>query len=154
MSTEKDKGKLAKPIDLDMSLDDIEDVPGFGVFPTGAYLVDFAKGIEQKEINDHPAASCEMSLVEVAELKEDNLDDGEKPPLVGDICTLSWMLDNKFGADGLKKFCTPLAEKLGTKTLKEIFHQSKGLRCLVVIKRTYNEKKDQHYAKIKKLAVV
>lgn len=154
MSTANDKGKLEKPIDLDMSLDDIEDVPGFGVFPTGAYLVDFVKGIEQKEINDKKAASCEMTLVEIGELKEDNLDEGEKPPMPGDICTLSWMLDNKFGADGLKKFCTPLADKLGTKKLSEIFHQSKGLRCLIVVRRTYNEKKDQHYAKLKKLAVV
>lgn len=149
-----DKGKLEKPINLDMSLDDIEDVPGFGVFPTGAYLVDLVKGIERKEINKHDAAEVAMTLVEVAELKEDNLEDDEKPPKPGDICTLAFMLDNKFGADGLKKFCTPLGEKLGTKVLKEIFHQAKGLRCLIVIRRTYNEKKDQHYAKMKKLAVV
>lgn len=149
-----DKGELERPIDLDMSLDDIEDVPGFGVFPTGAYIVDLTKGIEQKEINGKRAAAVEMTLVEVAELKEDRLDEGEKPPMAGDICTLSFMLANRFGADGLKKFCLPLADKLGTKKLSELFHQSKGLRCMIVLRRTYNEDKDQHYAKLKKLAVI
>lgn len=149
-----DKGELERPIDLDMSLDDIEDVPGFGVFPTGAYIVDLVKGIEQKEINSKRAAVVEMTLVEVAELKEDRLDEGEKPPMAGDICTLSFMLGNKFGADGLKKFLLPIAAKLGTNKLSELFHQSKGLRCMIVLRRTYNEDKDQHYAKLKKLAII
>lgn len=147
-----DKGALEKAVTLDFSLDDIEDVPGFAVFPTGAYHVNLHKGLEQKKINDKPAFAIEMQLVNTEECHD--LDEDEQPPKIGDICTLSFMAQNKFGADSLKKFLLPIAKKFNTRNIGELAAIMKGMQLLIVIKRTYNSEKDVHYAKFKKIAVL
>lgn len=148
-----DKGKLEVALTLDASLDDIEDLPGFAVFPTGAYVITVPEVPEMKKIGEHPACEIKLQLDEVGEIT-DKLEGGEEPPKPGDICSLAFMMDNKFGTGALKEFVKPIAEHLGVKTLGEIFPQMKGMKLLVIIRRTYNKDKDQHYAKVKKVAIV
>ena len=149
-----DDNKIA-PIDLDMSLDDIEDLPSFAVFPTGAYVVDFHLGFEEKVINEHKALTLEMKLKEIAELNPSSLDvEGEKPPIPGDIATLAWMLDNKFGVGTLKDAMLPFKEKFGTGSVRQVMEASKGITALVIVKRTYDKAKDRHYMKLVKLGIM
>jgi len=147
------KGKLDQPLSLDTPLDDIEDLPGFVVFPTGAYSVVLEEGMNEKEINDQPALEVPMKLVEILEMTE-VLKEGEAPPMVGDVCTISFMLDNKFGVGKMKEFLSPSAKALNVRTIAEVRDQSKGLALMVVIKRTYDDKKDRHYANFKKVSLL
>lgn len=157
-----DKFKLEKAFDLDATLDDIEDLPGFGVFPSGAYQIELHEGIIfKKDVGGHPAMSVNMKLEQMMELTE-GLAEGEKEPQPGDICGTAFMMDNKVGADAFKKFVAPIAERLQTKKLSDLVvdekgagaNKSKGMKLLVILKRTYNKDKDQHYAKLKKVAVL
>lgn len=147
-----DKGAITE-VSMDATLDDIDDLPGFVVFPSGAYRVELVEGMEEKKINEHPAIEAAMTLQEVMEMTEP-LADGEEPPKTGDVCTLSFMRDNKYGVAAFKEFAKPLAERLGTRVIGELCSQSKGLQLLVVIKRTYDEKKDRYYPKVKKVSVL
>lgn len=143
------------PIDLDSTLDDIEDLPSFKSLPTGAYTVRLENGLEHKKINDHPAISVAMTVTAVMELAGE-LDTGEDPPKIGDIATVGFLLDNEIGAGFFKSFAKPLSESLGTKSIRGLIEQSKGLELMVVVKRISGkgDRKDQHYNQFVKVAVV
>jgi hypothetical protein len=147
------KGVMDSPISMDMSLDDIEDLPGFVVFPSGAYHVVLENGMAQKDINNHKALEAPLKLVEVLEISEP-LGEGEEQPKAGDVCTISFMLDNKFGVGKMKEFISPIAKKLGLSTVGDVVNQSKGLHMMIVIKRTYDKDKDRHYANFKKVELL
>lgn len=149
------------PISLDTTLDDIEDMPSFGVWPNGAYHVKLNKGIIDKAtdkkdwINEHPAISVEMTLMTVAELDPKMLFKGEAPPAPGDIASLMFMLDNKFGAGQYKAFMEPLAEHFQTKSGRMVVENSIGLELAVVLTRS-KDKDDptKFYQRFSKVVVV
>lgn len=153
MADEKKDFSLEKPVDDMSTLDDIEDLPAFAIFPSGAYHIELKEGLVNKEINKHPAVEMEMTLIETLELTE-QLSPDEKAPQPGDVCTVSFMKDNKIGAGKLKEVLLVLADKLGTKVVGELMKQSKGMHLVVVIFREYDKVKDRHYGKIKKIAVM
>lgn len=154
MADKKDY-ELENAIDENMTLDDIEDLPGFNVYPTGAYRVCLPDGITFKDINDKPAAEVKMVLEEVMEIADGALDDDEKPPMVGDICSLAFFRDNKIGAFQLKSFMIPLSQSLGTKRIGDIIQQCKDMKLLVIMNRV-NDKNDdsKKYPRVKKVAVL
>lgn len=151
---------------LDMTLDDIDDLPEFKAFPTGAYLVLLAKGIEDKTaagnmINDKPALTVPMTLVEIVELEEKNLDEGEVAPKVDDVATVAFMMnkDEKSGqaiGQGMfKRFAAPIMETAGATNIRELIQKSKGMKLLVVLQRTTDKNdKSKHYNRFVKIDVV
>ena len=82
--SEVSKGQINEISD-DFLLDDIDDLPGFVVLPTGAYTVRLDKGIEEKTINDANYYDVQMTLVEVLDLDAKHLDEGEVAPKAGDL---------------------------------------------------------------------
>lgn len=136
---------------MDQTLDDLPDLPGFKVPPTGAYAVEVLSIIEKK-IGDHPAVEAKFKIIEVTEVSG-ALDEGEAPPAVGDECNVAYMLDNDTGQGFLKDFLRPIGEHLGIKNLREIAEKSKGMLLVIVAKRTYDKAKDRHYFNLKKLTV-
>lgn len=162
---EADKWALENDVELDMSLDDIEDLPGFATFPTGAYLCILHEGILAKMIGaegkeQKPIFEIPLKLKEIVEpISVDNLDaeqdDGtqEQPPKPGDICTIGFMRNNKVAVAAFKKFCGPLSARLGTKNIGQIASGCKDMTVTVVLKRTYDLGKDRHYVKVKRIAV-
>lgn len=157
MSGNKGSGSI-NPIDLDASLDDIDDLPGFVALPTGAYVVVLAAGIEAKQVGDHPAFQAAMTLKSVEELLPDNLDEGEEPPKPDDIATQVFMRDNEFGMGNFKEFCKPIRAATGATTIKEIMEASKGLELLITVKRKQGKKgteqEDKNFMTLTKIAVV
>lgn len=135
-----------------MILDDIDDLPSFTVFPSGAYLVNLHEGIVAKDINDKPYFEIAMTLKEVIEMTEE-LKGDELPPKPGDIGSLLFSRDNKFGAGLYKEVARPLAKHLGVVTVSEVNAGSKGLDVMIVVKRTFDAGRDRHNMQIKKLAV-
>lgn len=149
-----------KPISLDTTLDDIEDLPQFMVFPSAAYHIKLNKGITDKTrdpkefINEHPAVTVEMTLVSPAEIDAKNMQRGEAPPAIGDIASLMFMTDNKIGAGQMKNFLSPIGEHMGTRNMREIIEQSVGLELVIVLVRTFNKKDDKYYQRFSKLMVL
>lgn len=148
-----DKNTVSKVAGAGDTLDDIEDLPAFLTWPSGAYRVTLVEGLEEKEINKNPATEMAMTLVETMEMTE-AVQDEKDIPKVGDVCSTAYMRNNKVGAGKLKEILKVFAEKLGTRNIGEIMQGSKGLQCLVVLNRTYDKDKDRHYANVKSISVL
>ena len=148
-------------ISLDIDLDDIADLPGFKTFPPGAYLVALATGIEQKDMTDakgvkHNTLSVNMSLVDILEMDEKNLDktNGEEAPIVGDITSQMWSLDHPIGVGAMKMFMAPIAKSLGLRSPREVIAASKGMKLMVILGRSWKKDKDRWFQSIKKIEVI
>lgn len=144
-------------LDLDMSLDDIEDLPGFTQLPTGSYTVLLHKGIETKEINEKPSAVCELVVQQILELEEKNLDEDEDPPKTGDIFTVNYMLDNPTGVGFMKEFMKPLVKGLSLDpkgSIRELWRQTKGAEVMITCTRKFDKKHGKNFTRINKIAVV
>lgn len=143
-----------KPFSLDMTMDDIEDLPSFGNALTGSYQVTLEPGWQQKDIGDHKGAvELGLKIDEVLELGEAP-DAGKEAPKVGDTFNCVYMTDNKTGLGFFKQDAKPFMDKLGVKTYGEMFPQSKGMKCLVVVKRDYDKDKDRSYIKLKAIQIL
>ena len=133
---------------LDISLDDIADLPEFTNFPPGAHTVSIK--LEKKVVNNHPCVELGMTLISTEELA----DPTSEPVAPGSESSVLFMLDNEFGAGKFKKIVKPLAESLMTTSVKEVIEHSKGMECLVVTSIRKNKEKTQSYMDIVSLQVV
>lgn len=137
---------------LDATIDDLPDLPGFKVPPTGAYVVLIMSNLEKK-VGDHPALEAKFKIVEVLEVSEQNVPD-DQMPLKDDEFATVFMLDNDTGTGFLKEYLAILAVPLNTKSNREIMEKSKGMALQIAAKRTYDKEKDRHYLNIKKMEVI
>lgn len=141
------------PVGMDASLDDIEDLPVFRAFPSGAYRVLLEKGIEQKIVNEKPAFDMAMTLKEIIELKDKNTPESNIPK-PGDVASLLFMCDNPIGAGKLKQVLKPIQEHFNTGSkVGEIVAVTKGIELIVVLKYSHDKDKDKEYNNIVELAV-
>lgn len=92
---------------MDSALDDIADLPAFEVPPVGHYKLRVS--LEKKTVNDKPAITANLEVMEVFELKDAN----DAKPEVGAKFSQLFMMDNEFGQGGFKEFCKPIAAGLG-----------------------------------------
>lgn len=132
---------------LDANLDDLADLPEFGVYPAGAHKVTI--GFEQKEVNGKSCIEAKFNLIEHLELS----DPTAKPMQTGAQGSVLYMLDNEFGQGALKKVLTPLAAALGVTRLGDVIEQAKGMEVTLVTKIRMNKDKTQSYCDISKLIV-
>lgn len=133
---------------LDVSLDDIADLPEFKVFPAGAHRCTIS--FEKKEINKHPSVELKLKLVETVELT----DPAEVAPEAGTESSVAYMLDNEFGQGNMKKVMIPLAQHYGISNVGALMEACKGAECLVVTKQRQNKEKTQTYLDIVSLQVM
>lgn len=137
--------------DLDMNLDDIADLPGFSKWPNGAYRVSLTK-MEKKAIGTRPGYGLEFKLdgiVEAPGVPEEEL------PKIGDVVSTAYITDNETGAGFFKEFVKPIAEKLGSKSLREVVTNAIGMQLMVILAKTPDKHdKDKFYNNVKKVAVL
>ena len=134
--------------DLDSTLDDIEDLPTFGAWPTGAYVVTLHQ--EEKTPNEKMGKCIEVKFkhLETAELGDRKVDDLE--PKVGDESTQLVSLKNNVALGAWKKnVMAPLEEKFGKGSARKVIETSNGCKCLVVLAKT-----EKGYQQIKMLKVL
>lgn len=124
----------------DMSLDDIEDMPTFECWPTGAYKVMLSEGIKEEDINEHPSYKIPLTLLAEPDLEDDTIDQAERPK-VGDELELLFMRDNKFGAASFKKLAVPIAKSLGVGKVGEVVEGSKGVELTILLLKQQAKKK-------------
>lgn len=140
---------------LSATLDDLPDLPGFKVPPTGAYAVSIVSILEKK-VGEHPAVEVKFKILEVLEVTETGIPDAELP-LKEDEFSLAYMLDNDTGVGFLKQFLKPLAEALQTPKapLTDIMTNAKNMALQLILKRTADkDDEDKKYIKIKKMSVL
>lgn len=152
MSTEK--GKIEE-IQLDQTLDDIEDLPQYIQLPTGAYGATLVNGIVAKTIEgkdgDSKIFEMAFTITDVTEVDSSKLDEGEEMPKPGDIATFSFQRENKFGMGLFKDAVKPIAEKLGTSQIGALLEGSKGFEVLLLVTRKYDKERDRNFTRIKKI---
>ena len=156
------KGKIDAIALDDISMDDIEDLPQFSVFPSGAHIVLF-KSWETKDVNEEPWINVNLELVSIEELSE-AISEHDKPK-AGDIQTMGHNRTNKFAMGALKDFLKPIATHLNIDVaakggLKAALEGGTGLQLLIVQTRVPakdkagNIKPDTYNARIKQVEVV
>lgn len=133
---------------LDLSLDDLVDLPEFKVFPAGAHRCTMK--LESKEINKHPAIELKLTLIESVELA----DPAEEPAAAGTESSVAYMMDNEFGQGKFKEILKPLAAHFGLAKFGEIQEASSGSEVLVVTKQRQNKDKTQTYLEVVSLQVM
>lgn len=146
-----DASKMA-PIDMDMSLDDIDDLPSFGAWPKIAAKLSYTW--EEKDIGDHKAIEVKLTCIEVVELGETEDALNFPTPKPGDTTNLLFMRDNEYGLDNLKKFLTPIRDHFKTDgKVRSTLDAGKGAEILALVDRR-QDKKDpsKHYNSIKQMA--
>lgn len=134
--------------DLDSTLDDIEDLPTFGAWPTGAYIVTLSQS--EKTPNEKMGKCIEVKFTHIstAELGDKKIEDIEPKP--GDESTQLVSLKNNAALNPWKKnVMAPLEEKFGKGPARKTIAASNGCQCLVVLAKT-----DKGYQQIKMLKVL
>ncbi len=121
---------------LDSSIDDLADLPEFGVYPSGVHRV--LINWESKEVNKHPCMELKMKMVETVELSNPAAD---QPVAAGQESSSLFMLDNEFGQGSFKSIIKTLAAATGTSKISEAVEASNGMEVEVVVV-TKPDKKD------------
>jgi len=132
---------------LDSSIDDLADLPSFGVYPNGVHRVTIKW--ESKEVNKHPCLELGMTAIETVELSNA----ADAPLAAGDESSVLFMLDNEFGQGKMKTVMAALAAACGTKSIKETMEASNGMEVQVVCKVRQNKDKSQSYTDVTKVIV-
>ena len=135
---------------LDMTLDDLEDLPAFKPFPVGVCRAKAT--FEEKEINGKKSVDLGFVFMEAVE----QADPEEAPAKEGDKCNTAFMLDNEYGRGNLKKcagyFQAAFPE---LKTIRDVINTIKDVEVLLVSGvKADKDDKDKKYLVVKEIAVV
>lgn len=132
---------------LDAQLDDLADLPEYGVYPAGTHKVTIS--FEEKEINNNPAISLNFELIETVE----QANPADTPLKAGHKGNCLYMMNNEFGQGAFKKVAKTLAAHLGVSSIREVMEQSKGLEVEIVTKVRQNKDKTQSYTDVVKILI-
>lgn len=133
---------------LDISLDQLADMPEFKVLPPGAHKVVIK--FESKKIIEHPSVEAKFTLLETLELS----DTTSTPCEPGTECNVAYMLDNEFGQGKFKELMKPLCAHHGVTNLAQAVEASQGMEVVIVTKTRQNKDKTQTYLEVVSLTVI
>ena len=136
---------------LDMTLDDLEDMPTFEPYPAGAHRA--LMTLDTKVINDVQAVEAKFKLIETIELAEP-LKDGVKPPVEGDETSVLCQLNNEWGRGTLKMLATPVGQSMGIAPIRDVIQECNDVEVIIVTLVQIGKKDGIARTKIKELAVV
>ena len=139
---------------LDISVDELADLEAFSPIPAGTYRL--AISWEKKAINDKPAVTLKLKVLEVFELASHS----ETPPDAGKTSDVAFILSkddgtpNTIGQGQLKEVIKVLQETFGGSTASEIMEATEGAEVIGTLKvRASKADKDQKYNSIAKISV-
>lgn len=122
---------------LSMSADDLADIPGFEVPPTGHY--NLAVYFEAKEVNKKSCIECNFTVKDVIEILPD-----ATPPLVDTKFSVLCQIGNEFGLGKLKAISKPIMDGLGIGNYGELLGQVGKASSGVLISATVKPRKDKN----------
>lgn len=141
---------------LDVSLDDIADLPSFDAFNPGAHksTINWSFKSMEKTVDgvkkQVPHVELKLTAIETLEMAEPNNPEVNTPPKAGDTCSTMYDLTNEFAMGALKKAVAALEEHFNTKNLKQIIVGSEGFEMVVVTKIRYGKDDQKKIDKSKK----
>lgn len=133
---------------LDVTLDDLADLPEFKNFPAGAHRVTVK--FTAKKIGEHPAVEIKMTLLETVELN----DPSDTPLEAGAEMSVAYMLDNEFGQGSFKKLMKVFADHTGLTKMNEVVEACDGMEVLAVTKLRPSKDKTKMYPDIVTVTVL
>lgn len=145
MNDIQNQGDMADLLDAD--LDDLKDLPEFGVIPVGTY--DLEIKWEAKKINDSPAQELKLKVVEVVELS----DPTETPPAVGSESSILFFMDSEFGQGAFKKVVAAFSPVYGSTHIRTLVDSMQGSVVRMVIGQTTSKNNGKVYNSVKKVLV-
>lgn len=136
---------------LDMSLDDVEDLPEFVTPPPGHYKL-LLKKLEQKTLSEKPALVFSYAVIETLELSNE-----ADTPVAGDLkseFSETFFLNNEKGLAFAKKNLAPLSAHFGVKTVRELIAACEGgVEVAATIKNRANKEKTAIYPSVSNIIV-
>lgn len=146
MATQQQQANLSL---LDMSIDDIDDLPGFEAPVNGIYTMKFSTGT--KVVNNK---DCIESNFEVIECNEQN-DPNEPATKTGTKFSMLTMLDNAVALGKFKELVAPIAVHFNERNLlKLVTDVCKDLIIVGKVKRRADkEDKEKFYASVTDVTV-
>ena len=137
---------------LDITLDDLEDLPSFQPFPVGAHKVSASFGM--KDIKGKQAVTLDFTLIETIELADTTVD-ADDFPKAGDTSNTMFMLDNEYGRGNLKKCALPFGAALELSSIRDIIEGVKEVECIVLTGlRKDKTDPDKFYLDVKEIQVL
>jgi len=134
---------------LDMTLDDLEDLPTFEPFNAGAHKV--LMTLSLKDINGKESVEAAFKLVETLELADATKDE---PQEAGAETSVLCQLDNEWGRGTLKLLATPVGVALGITSIREVIEECNEFEC-VIISYVQTSKTDHvRRTKVKEISVI
>ena len=134
---------------LDLTLDDLDDLPSFEPYPAGAHKL--LATFEPKKIGEKDAIELSFKYVELLELANPE----DKTPKEGDTCNTMFLIGNEFGLGNLKKCATPFADMVGSNNLRAIIDGVKDVECAVVTSiRVDKNDASKRYLQVKEIVVM
>lgn len=124
----------------DMSIDTIDDMPGFEAVPAGAYRFALNEGILSDELPDgRPIFRMPATIMEIVGIVDDTITEAEQPK-IGSEVGFMFMRTTKFGAANYKAVAKVISAVVGSKVVSEINEQSKGIELIILLKKTQDKK--------------
>lgn len=136
-------------LDDSMSIDDIEDMPGFECPPSGQYKFALNEGILSESLpDDRPVFKMPATIVEVQAIVDDTIAESDWPK-VGDEVGFLFMRNSKLGAANYKAVAKVLSEVVQSKIVSEINESCKGVEIVVLLNKKQSKKdKDKYFPTI------
>lgn len=152
--------KLEAILHDDDLIDNIEDLPGFVTPPTGAYLFELSKGIEDVEINDKSYYKVNCTYGDVVEVhdkhkeRDESTGEYEALPKAGDIVGFLFDRSHELGRGSFKNFIKPIATHFNCSRVGEARQKAIGLRVMITLRRSYNKKTDRYNMQATRVEVI
>jgi hypothetical protein len=129
---------------LDMSIDDIEDLAGFEVPPSGVYTMKFNTAI--KQVNNKDCVEAAFEVIECSEQDDPNA----APAKAGTKFSTLYFLDNEISMGKMKELLIPVAAHFGERNLQVLVTETcKDLIVAGKVKRRADKQdKDKFYADV------
>ena len=125
---------------LDMSIDDIDDLPGFAVPPNGVYSLKFSTTI--KVVNDKTSVEASFEIIEVLELNE--------PPRMDETLYLAtkpgtkfstlFQVENETAMGKLKAMTLPIAAHFGERNMLKLITDTCAVAANLIITATVKQR--------------
>lgn len=134
---------------MELTLDDLDDLPSFAPFPPGSHRV--LATFEQKEIKGTAAITLTFKYIENIDLGDSN----DKAPNENDTCNTVFMLNNEYGIGNFKKCAAPFSKALQLTRLGDIVEQVTDIECAIVTSlRTDKNDASRKYLNVLDIGIV
>ena len=136
---------------LGISIDDIDDLPGFLVPQPGMYMLKVTASV--KEVNNKNSIECKFTTIECLEQNDPEAD----PTPAGTQFSTLHQIGNEIGMGKFKEIAAPIAKHVGESNLLNLIREhlsGEGQIIQALVKRRADkDDKEKFYADVSKVSI-